>query len=124
MQTSHVIEPKLHPGTFQWSADGFLTVTLFSRAMQAILNDAMEIYARVPRRGAETGGMLLGRKDESGIIIEDFRPVPSEHRFGRLYRLSDNDHDRLREAINAVKSVPGGSEVVGFYRTHARDERG
>ena len=123
MENSGVSLANLHTGSFHWTVAGFPEITFYTRAMEGLLKDALEAFTRVPRRGAETGGILLGRKDQNGIAIQDFAPVPSEHCFGRLYRLSEHDRRHLRAACDAIARWPSGMEVVGLYRTHARDDR-
>jgi proteasome lid subunit RPN8/RPN11 len=123
MEKSLSAVPNLHARSFHWTVPGFPEIIFHSRAMDGILQDALESLTRVPRRGAETGGILLGRKDQDSLVIQDFAPVPSEHRFGRFYRLSETDREHLRAACDAIARRPNGMEVVGFYRSHARDDR-
>jgi len=91
------------------------------RVMEGIDHDVMSVFAKVPRRGAETGGILLGRYDASGIVVEDFEPAPSEHRFGPLYRLSEEDRKGLEESLRWFRGGgQPGLDVVGYYRSQAR----
>src|SRR5262249_35777122 len=53
---------------------------------------------------------------------EGYAQVASEHRFGRLYRLSDSDRESLQQAMDAVNGNQGGLRAVGLYRSNARDE--
>src|SRR5262245_16149299 len=103
----------LHTAPFQCSVSGFPKIVFHSRAMHGILRDTTDVFIQVPRRGAETGGILLGRREQNTILIEDFAPVPSEHRFGRLYRLSELDRTRLREACESAVRHERGLEAVG-----------
>src|SRR5262245_37071438 len=123
MENPTVSMPNLHTRPFQWTVAGFPEIRFYTHAMDGIFQDALEVFTSVPRHGAETGGILLGRKDHDGIDIQDFAPIPSEHRFGRMYRLSDVDRGHLRAACVAIARRPNGMEVVGLYRTHARDDR-
>src|SRR6266536_1432648 len=46
------------------------------------------------RRGAEVGGLLLGRSEpglRQKVTIEDFEPIPTEYLTGPSYNLSQND---------------------------------
>jgi hypothetical protein len=78
-------------------------------------------FKRVPRRGLEIGGILLGRTEigENSIHlwIEGYRTVESEHRWGPSYLLSDGDFERLREEVRT-----SGPEAIGFFRTHTRSQ--
>jgi hypothetical protein len=84
-----------------------------------------EGFKALPRRGLETGGLLIGRtrKDTGGrlvVDIADFEPVESEHASGPSYLLSDVDR-RLLEARIAAREGSGKKPgVVGFYRSHTR----
>src|SRR5436190_11023085 len=77
------------------------------------------------RRGAEVGGLLLGRA-EPGVIqkvsIQDFEPVPTEYLTGPSYNLSPKDLVSFEEAIARRTEDPHGLSVVGFYRSHTRDD--
>ncbi len=91
--------------------------------MDGIYQDVSEAFTAAPHRGAETGGILLGRREEDRLVIEDFEPVPSDHRFGPSYRLSDNDRELLRETLQWSRNeAPPGLSVLGFYRGHTLSE--
>ena len=112
-------------GYITWEAPGVPRVHLRRHAMEGIHNEVMQALASVPRRGAETGGVLLGRVGAAEAFIEDFEPVPSEHRFGPSYRLSPADLDLLRETVEWFRGGGHpGITVVGFYRSHTRPEFG
>lgn len=91
---------------------GPLQVRLAGRAMAGIRDDVVRALASVPKRGAETGGLLTGQRVDGTIWVEGFVPVPCEHRFGPSYRLSEKDLSVLTET--AAKQ---GSRLVGFYRS-------
>jgi hypothetical protein len=79
-------------------------------------------FEKVPRRGLEIGGILLGRTETEGNLttfwVDGFRPVESEHRWGPSYVLSDPDFARLREEMDRC-----GSGCVGIYRSQTRARR-
>ena len=88
-------------------------------AMDGIHREISEAFAAAPHRGAETGGILLGRREEDVIVVDDFEPVPSEHRFGPSYRLSDTDRELLQETLEWFRGgAQPGLSVLGFYRSH------
>lgn len=108
-----------------WNAADCPDITIRRRVMEGIDHEVREVFAAVPRRGAETGGILLGRREAERVVIEDFEPVPSEHRFGPSYRLSDTDHQLLRETLEWFRAgAPSGLTVLGFYRSHTLPEFG
>src|SRR5947207_747300 len=78
-------------------------------------------FKRVPRRGLEIGGILLGRTETGDDIttfwIDGFQQVESEHRSGPSYVLSEFDFVHLQEAITKNKS-----NSLGIYRSQTRSE--
>ncbi len=74
---------------------------------------------KVPRRGLEIGGILLGRTETEGNLttfwVEGFRAIESEHRWGPSYLLSDPDFASLREEMDRC-----GSGCIGIYRSQTR----
>lgn len=83
-------------------------------------------FGALKRRGAEVGGILLGRFENGPrrkVIIEDFEAVPSEYLNGPSYNLSDNDLTAFRAALERRQSdAEQGLAPIGFYRSHTRDE--
>lgn len=82
--------------------------------------EVMRGFGLVPKRGAEVGGFLLGsveRQDRPLIRIDEFVAVPSEHRWGPSYRLSEKDIARFDEELEQA----GRQRVVGFFRSHTRE---
>ncbi len=86
---------------------------------------AMEVrvaFKRVPRRGLEVGGILLGRTDQrDGITtfwMEGFEPIDSEHRSGPSYVLSEPDLVLLREALTKK-----GAASIGIFRSQTRSQQ-
>ncbi len=100
-------------------APGPPPILIRRRAMEGIHHEVSEAFASAPHRCAETGGILLGHRDDDRILVEDFEPVPSEHQFGPCYRLSDPDLDLLRETLDWFRrGEQPGLTVLGFYRSH------
>ena len=79
-------------------------------------------FKRIPRRGLEIGGVLLGRaecgEDSTTFWIEGFAAVESEHRSGPSYVLSESDLGRLQEEIRK-----NGSASIGIFRSQTRSEQ-
>lgn len=108
-----------------WHAPDAPVIAIRRRVMEGIHHEVHEVFASVPRRGAETGGILLGRIEGDRTVVEDFEPVPCEHRFGPSYRLSDGDRDFLRETLDWFRGeAQPGLAVLGFYRSHTQPDFG
>ena len=79
-------------------------------------------FKRVPRRGLEIGGILVGRteqRDETTTFwIEGFESIDSEHRSGPSYILSEPDFAHLREALTR-----NGAASIGMYRSQTRSQQ-
>ena len=84
--------------------------------------ESLVAFKRVPRRGLETGGILLGRTefrdDTTTFWIEGFAPIESEHRFGPSYVLSDSDFAHLQTELTR-----NGVASLGIYRSQTRSEQ-
>src|SRR5665213_793042 len=85
---------------------------------------AMEVrvaFKRVPRRGLEVGGILLGHVDQGSdtttFWIEGFESIESEHRSGPSYILSEPDLVLLREALTKK-----GTASIGIFRSQTRSQ--
>jgi hypothetical protein len=50
-----------------------------------------EAYRRIPHGGVEIGGVLYGRFEPKGVIIEALRPIDCEHASGPSFLLSEKD---------------------------------
>lgn len=102
-----------------WEVPASAPVAILRRVQEGIHREVSEAFAAAPHLGPETGGILLGRREAHRLVVEDFEPVPSEHRFGPSYRLSDADREMLRETLEWFRSgAQPGLSVLGFYRSH------
>jgi hypothetical protein len=83
-----------------------------------------EGFKALPRRGLETGGLLIGTRKKAGnrviVDIGDFEAVESEHAAGPSYLLSETDRRLLEARITAHRAARTERCVVGFYRSHTR----
>ncbi len=92
----------------------------------AVPFDVLEAILAQPRRSLpwrrrETGGVLIGAAGNSNPVrvrIDAAVEVPCGYVFGPAYSLGAADKKAVRTTIDAHTS--SGSQVVGFYRTHAR----
>jgi len=96
-------------------------VKLANRVSAAIAREILQAS------GWEVGGILLGRRSADEILVEDFEPVPCEHRLGRHYLLSEQDLEGLAESVEWFRALPAsqassGLEVLGLCRSRARPE--
>jgi hypothetical protein len=106
-----------------WQTPELPPVAIRRHAMEGIHQEVSEAFAAAPHRGAETGGILLGRREEDRLVVEDFEPVPTEHRFGQSYRLSDTDCELLEETLEWFRGgAQPGLSVLGFYRSQTMPE--
>jgi hypothetical protein len=102
-----------------------ISIQLYFDVIDRMYPDIMRGLGALRRRGAEVGGILLGRSDPDSpgtVIVVNFEPVPSEYLTGPSYNLSDNDRVGFEAAIGRHSGGEGGLSVVGFYRSHTRDE--
>lgn len=101
------------------SATGSASVELNRELIQTLRGEVYRGVQALPRRGAEVGGLLLGRfanSNEIAVRVESIGPVSCEHRFGPSFILSDTDRAGLEQrlaAYGADKEVA----VVGYYRS-------
>lgn len=70
--------------------------------------------------GLEVGGLLIGRRVDERIAVEETIPLPIEYREGPSFQLSPSD---LATISPLIESAHRGSKlVVGFYRSRTRGE--
>jgi hypothetical protein len=74
----------------------------------------------------EVGGILIGRTELDGeqtiTLIEDFAAVPCGYHAGPFYRLTEKDAVKFEGVLARCSSDPRGLSVVGYYRSHNRDD--
>jgi TonB family protein len=97
---------------YQWTAGASTVSVAFSPDVITRLRQAAETP------DTEIGGILLGRKiSDDQIAIEDFEILPSEHRRGATFTLSQADRKRLSNRLSASHN---GLQNMGSFRTHIR----
>jgi hypothetical protein len=99
-----------------------ISLSFLAAARDGIVKETVAALHAVPRRGAEMGGVLLGRYEEDRIVVEDFEPVACEHRWGPVYRLSERDLRGLEEMLQGRGGKETRLAVVGFCRSHIRTD--
>ena len=98
-----------------------ISIQLYFDVVDRMSPEVLRGLGALKRRGAEVGGLLLGRVEHGIVTIEDFEPVPSEYLTGPSYNLSAKDLVGFEAAIGARQADRDGLDVVGFYRSHTRD---
>jgi len=111
---------------YVWEVAGKpVSIQLYYDVIDRMQPDILRGLGALKRRGAEVGGILLGRLDpeSSGrVIIEDFETIPTEYLNGPSYNLSPKDLAGFEAAVARHPKLDGGLVPVGFYRSHTRDE--
>jgi hypothetical protein len=112
---------------YVWEVPGKpISIQLHFDVIDRVSPDILRGLGALKRRGAEVGGILWGRTEDGPqpkVIVEDFVPVQSEYLTGPSYNLSPNDLVGFEAALDRLRSDSAGTlSVVGFYRSHTRDE--
>jgi hypothetical protein len=97
-----------------------LTIRFSLEALDGILAEVMTGFGAIPRRGAEVGGILLGRTEGGEVWIEDFAAVACEHRRGPSYLLSDHDREAFVQTFGQDRNRD--HFPVGLFRSNTRDQ--
>ena len=82
-----------------------------------------EAYRSIPRRGAESGGLLLGGVVLGPVIdifITGFEPIPCDYQFGPSFVVSEGVKTEFRSAMARHPAA----EIVGYYRSQTRSGPG
>ena len=103
------------PEYYSWQPEGkAIVIDLRLDVVDRLNVDIMRGFGATRRRGAEAGGILLGRierGDPVRVVIEDAVPVPCEYSRGPSYLLSENDLVVFRQTLGG-----GGGERIGVQR--------
>src|SRR4030088_1734167 len=80
---------------YVWEVPGKpISIELQFDVIDRVSPDILRGLGALKRRGAEVGGLLLGRVHagaQTRVIVEDFEPVASEYVTGPSYNLSEKD---------------------------------
>jgi len=114
------------PEAFVWRAEGQpIEVALAFDVIDRMNPEIGDAFRALRRRGAEVGGILLGRVipgEKTVVHISDYVSVPCERRFGPSYTLSETDYGAFdRECAKWRAGGAGGLMLVGFYRSNTRE---
>jgi hypothetical protein len=69
-------------------------VRFSGRVSEGVKREVLTAFNAVPKRGAETGGLLLGRLSPDELYVRDFEPVICSHRFGPRPERELDEQDR------------------------------
>src|SRR5712692_7788873 len=121
------VEPIISDGWLVWEYPGKPVSVRLSPDVAFRLGMAVrEGFKALPRRGLETGGLLIGTRREAGnpvvVEVDDFEPIESEHAAGPAYLLSAADRRLLEARIAARAATARNTSIVGFYRGHTRPD--
>jgi hypothetical protein len=114
---------------YVWAPPGkSISVRLSLDVVDRMLQDVMRGFGAVPKRGAEVGGVLLGRAapGETRIVtIDDYELVPIEYKRSPSYLLSEEDTRTFEAVVERVRNNPDPLlRPVGCFRSHTRDSVG
>ena len=121
------VDASTFPDGIVWEFPGKpVCVRLGAGVVSRLGMEVRQGFEALPRRGLETGGLLIGSRAEMGhpviVQVDDFEAIESEHAAGPSYLLSERDRVLLAARIAAHEARDGGSDIVGFYRSHTRPE--
>jgi hypothetical protein len=105
-------------GYLNWEIPEFgLVLRLRRSALEEARQRSVAALKSLPRRGVETGGVLVGYVAPGLIEVDEFREVLCAHLFGPSYRLTD-------EETLGLFSDSGGEPArpVAFWRSNLRDQ--
>jgi hypothetical protein len=114
---------------YVWEPPGkTISVRLSLDLVDRMQQDVMRGFGAVPKRGAEVGGILLGRTEPGEkliVTIDDYELVPIEYKRSPSYLLSEEDARTFEAAVNRVRSNPEPLlHPVGYFRSHTRESVG
>ncbi len=111
---------------YLWEPPGkTFAVRLSFDVVDRMLQDVMRGFGAVPKRGAEVGGVLLGRVskgEKTIVIIDDFETVPIEYKRSPSFLLSDEDGKAFDGVVQRTRS--GADPLlrpVGYFRSNTRE---
>jgi hypothetical protein len=109
------------PGYFTYQApDSGPLIHLSLAALDGMLSEVMTGFGAIPRRGAEVGGILVGKAADAEIWIEGFSMAACEHRRGPSFLLSEQDQEALAKTFDGLRKQE--HYPVGLFRSNTRDD--
>jgi hypothetical protein len=119
--------PASPPEHYLWTVPGKpISIRLAYDVVDRLHLEVMQGFGSVPKRGAEVGGLLLGRiteGDTRDVVVDDYAPVHCEHRQGPSFLLSEPDLERFAATAEQWRPRSGLERyLVGYYRSNTRPE--
>ena len=117
------VEPDPEHPQYVWEPKGVpFSVRLDAGLIERLEKQSLDIFRAITNRGSEIGGILLGQVLPGwpvSIVVSDYEPVECAYTLGPSYLLSEEEQEKLGEAIEKHQK-PGGLGVVGFFRSNTR----
>jgi hypothetical protein len=116
------MDPSIQAGSdyYVWELpEKSVAVHLHLSVVDRLSAEVMRGFGLIPKRGAEIGGVLLGRIEEGPttiVRIEDFEPVTCNYKRGASFLLSADDGVAFDETCSRTRP-----HRVGYFRSHTRD---
>jgi hypothetical protein len=126
MDTPKSEQPHVSGTAYLWTVPGKpVAVHMDWAVIERMLPEIMRGFGSVPRRGAEVGGILLGRVGAGrpiAVHVTGFEVVRCEHEQGPSFILSARDREHWLEIFERTRFAPTrDTYAVGYYRSHTRD---
>lgn len=106
------------PGYYVWETPGSrVTVHLSLDVVDRLSAEVMRGFGAVRKRGAEMGGLLLGRIEVGAptvVRIDGYESVPCEYRLGPSYQFTEEDSAVFEAAFERHRPI-------GYFRSHTRE---
>lgn len=119
--------PAAAPQFYRWEVAGKpLSIEIRLDMVERLDQEVVRTFRSVTSRGSEIGGLLLGHVRQGPrpvVVIEDYELVPCDYQRGPLYLLTDEDRQRLEQALTRWRREPPTDlHVVGYFRSNTRKE--
>ena len=113
------------PAFYEWEADGRpFRINLAFTVVDELGYAVMRGFSAVPRRGAEVGGILLGRVEEGPsptVWVEAFCQIPCSYANGPSYILTGEEQNVFCEKLDELRAGDDEPIPIGYFRSHTRD---
>ncbi len=117
------VEPDPEHPQYVWEPKGVpFSVRLDAGLIERLEKESLDIFRAITNRGSEIGGILLGQVLPGwpvSIVVSGYEPVECAYTLGPSYILSEEEQEKLADAIEKNQK-PGGLGVVGFFRSNTR----
>jgi hypothetical protein len=101
-----------------WDIPEFRVVLRLRRsALEEARQRSVAALKSLPRRGVETGGIVMGYAAPGLVEIEELREIPCAHLFGPSYRLTEEEAVGLFSDSGAEPARP-----IGLWRSNLREQ--